>query len=240
MSSLLQNKKIILASHNPGKIKEFQYLLEPLQIKLVPLDTPEHEAPEETGKTFQENALIKARHAAHQHKDSFVLADDSGLEIEALDNQPGVYTGRWYKKAGGIVQIAKQLETDLQNFPNKKARFVCVLCLYHPNDTYEFFEGYIQGEMVFPPRGDNIPVLLQDLGSSKLHSQSSRTYQYAAAARSIFPAHILNYHSYSFGYDPIFQPLGHEQTFAQMSAEEKQTLSHRAKAVAKLIKAYQV
>lgn len=197
MLNLLQNKTVLLASHNPGKIKEFQKLLEPLGCTLVPIGSPEHEAPEETGKTFQENALIKAKHAARGHK-GWVLADDSGLEIESLANQPGVYTGRWYKKAGGILEIAEKLEKDLQDFPNKNARFVCVLCLHHPDGTHEFFAGQIQGEMVFPPRGDN-----------------------------------------SFGYDPIFQPLGHQRTFAQMSVEEKHALSHRAQAVEKLIRAYQ-
>ena len=196
MSNLLQNKRIILASHNPGKIKEFQDLLAPLQIELMPLDSPEHEAPEETGETFEENALIKAKHAAYK-QDAFELADDSGLEIEALAGQPGVHTGRWYKKAGGVSQIAEKLEKDLLPFENRNARFVCVLCLYHPDGSYEFFQGHIDGEMVFPPRGDG-----------------------------------------GFGYDPIFQPLGHKRTFAQMSVDEKHALSHRAKAVEKLIKAY--
>ncbi|MEN8237091.1 MAG: RdgB/HAM1 family non-canonical purine NTP pyrophosphatase [Pseudomonadota bacterium] len=197
MSSLLQNKKIILASHNPGKIKEFQDLLEPLGIVLTPLDSPEHEAPEETGATFRENALIKAKHAA-EHQNCLVLADDSGLEIEVLDNQPGVYTGRRYYEAGGLQQIAEKLEKDLRPFTNKRARFVCVLCLYYPDDTFEFFEGHVEGQMVFPPRGNN-----------------------------------------SFGYDPIFQPLGHQRTFAQMPAAEKHALSHRAKAVDQLIRAHQ-
>ena len=153
---------------------------------VLDLDTPEHEAPEETGKTFEENALIKAKHAARNHK-NWVLADDSGLEIEALDNQPGIYTGRWYYKAGGILQIAEKLKKDLLPFENRSARFVCVLCLYHPDTTYEFFQGHIDGKMVFPPRGNNVfgyDPIFQPAGHTRTFAQMSIEEKHALSHRA--------------------------------------------------------
>ncbi len=151
MLSQLQNKEVLLATQNPGKLKEFKHLLRPLDLELKAIDM-QAVVPEETGQTFHDNALIKAQHAAKQYN-MIALADDSGLVIDALDGFPGVTTGRWLKKLGlqGVVNYLQQALQD----KDPQAHFECVLVLCWPGGEHREFKGRVHGHLELPPRGDN-------------------------------------------------------------------------------------
>ncbi len=194
----LEEPKLVIASHNQGKIRELRDLLDPLGYDLVTagdLDLPE---PEETGTTFEANAELKAL-ASAKAAGIPALADDSGLAVDGLDGAPGIYSARWAgpQKDFGMAMELVEKALQEQSPDNRKARFVSVICLAWPDGHTEFFRGEVEGTIVHPARGTQ-----------------------------------------GFGYDPIFQPDGHERTFGEMSAEEKHgwtpgdaaALSHRARA----------
>lgn len=149
-------KKIIIASHNPGKVREIQDLLAPLGIEIVTATDLGLEEPEETGSTFLENSQIKAVEIAKGGQLP-ALADDSGLVIPALDNQPGVYSARWAEVTPGgrrDFNIAMQkIEALLDGQEPTHAFMVCVLTLAFPDGTSHSFCGRIAGNIVFPGRG---------------------------------------------------------------------------------------
>ncbi|CAO1654203.1 RdgB/HAM1 family non-canonical purine NTP pyrophosphatase [Parasphingorhabdus sp. NYA22] len=195
--------RLIIASHNQGKVREIRALLEPYGIEPVSagdLGLPE---PEETGTTFAENALLKAR-ASAEGADCVALADDSGLCVAALGGKPGVYTadwaerqwfegepGRdWYMAMGKVEGKLAEQGPDV----DRSAYFACTLALAWPDGHSEIFEGRVEGNLVWPPRGK--------LG---------------------------------FGYDPVFQPIGFTETFAELDPAQKQAMSHRADAFRKLV-----
>ena len=197
--------RLIIASHNQGKVREIRALLEPYGIEPVSagdLGLPE---PEETGTSFAENALLKAR-ASAEGADCVALADDSGLCVTALNGKPGVYTadwaerqafegepGRdWYMAMGKVEGLLAEQGPDV----DRSAYFVATLALAWPDGHSEIFEGRIEGSLVWPPRG-----------------------------------------ALGFGYDPVFQPNGFEQTFAELDPAQKQAMSHRADAFRKLVAA---
>lgn len=159
----LKPGKLIIASHNQGKVREIRALLAPFGIEPVSageLDLPE---PEETGTTFAENALLKAR-ASADGANCVALSDDSGLCVTALDGAPGVYTadwaeadtyeggpGRdWYMAMGKVEGKLAELGSDV----DRSARFVCTLALAWPDGHAEVYEGAVQGTLVWPPRGE--------------------------------------------------------------------------------------
>ncbi|WP_421358549.1 RdgB/HAM1 family non-canonical purine NTP pyrophosphatase [Agrobacterium rosae] len=200
----LETRTIVVASHNKGKIAEIADLIGPLGFSAKSAAELNFAEPDETGTTFEENAAIKAL-ASAKASGLPALSDDSGLVIDALDGDPGVYTANWAETADGTRDFAmamQKVEDALQargaTGPSARTcRFVSVLCLAWPDGHTEFFRGEIEGTVAWPPRGAS-----------------------------------------GFGYDPIFQPEGHETTFGEMSAEEKhgwkpgdeQALSHRARA----------
>ena len=147
-------KEVVLATANKGKVREFSGLLEGVfgkVISLSDLDSP----PEviEDGITFRENALKKARMIA-QYSGKLTLADDSGLEVEALDGHPGIYSARYSGEgATASTNIAKLLE-ELGTNNNRNARFVCVLALVDPNGEELVVEGFCEGEILDKPRGE--------------------------------------------------------------------------------------
>ena len=147
-------KEVVLATGNKGKVREFSKLLEGVfgnVISLSDLDSP----PEviEDGKTFRENALKKAREIA-KYSGKLTLADDSGLEVEALDGRPGVYSARYSGEgATANTNIAKLLE-ELGTNNNRNARFVCVLALVDPNGEELVVEGFCEGTVLDKPRGE--------------------------------------------------------------------------------------
>ena len=196
----LQPGKLVIASHNKGKVREIADLLAGRGFDVVSaadLDLPE---PVETGTTFFANAELKARSAADLSGYP-ALADDSGLCVDALGGDPGVYTADWAETPNGrdwSMAMQKVEDALAAKGPGagRDAHFVCTLSLCWPDGHVESFEGRVDGTLTWPPRG-----------------------------------------TIGFGYDPVFVPLGHEQTFAELPPEQKHRISHRAAAFAKLVAA---
>lgn len=197
--------RLVIASHNAGKVREIRALLKPYGIEPVSaadLGLPE---PEETGKTFAENALLKAQ-AAAQGSGLPALADDSGLCVAALGGAPGVFTADWAEKQdfeGGpgrdwFMAMGKVEGKLAEQGPDvdRSAYFTCTLAVAWPDCHEEVFEGRVHGTLAWPPRG-----------------------------------------TMGFGYDPVFVPLGREQSFAELDPAEKHAISHRADAFRKLVEA---
>ena len=195
-------EKLVIATHNPGKLREIEELLAPLGIACVgaaELGLPE---PEEIGNTFIDNAELKAREAADL-SGLPALADDSGLSVDALHGLPGIFSARWAEDEAGNRDFARAMErvwSDVEAAgpeAGHDAHFACALAIAWPdNGQTESFEGRVDGTLVWPPRGDR-----------------------------------------GFGYDPMFVPAGHVQTFGEIDPAEKHKISHRAKAFEKLVAA---
>jgi len=151
--------RLVIASHNPGKVREIGELLAPFGLEVVSAGTLGLPEPEETGTTFQANAELKAR-AAAEGAGLPALADDSGLVVEALQGQPGIYSARWAGPDKDFAIAMARVEEELKrkaaegNF-DRRAAFVCVLCLATPEGETACFEGRVQGTLVWPPRGDH-------------------------------------------------------------------------------------
>ena len=151
----LQPGKLVIASHNPGKVREIAALLEGHGLDVVSakeLDLPE---PEETGTTFVMNAELKAR-AAADLSGLPALADDSGLCVEALNGDPGIFSARWAgerKDFGLAMQLVNDKVAAIDG-ASRDAHFVCALALAWPDGHVEWFEGRVDGTLVWPPRGD--------------------------------------------------------------------------------------
>lgn len=147
-------KEVVLATGNQGKVREFSKLLEGVfekVISLKELDSP----PEviEDGVTFRDNALKKARELA-LYSGKLTLADDSGLEVDALNGEPGVYSARYSGKGATDESNIEKLLIELGDNSNRKARFVCVLALVDPNGEELVVEGFCEGEIMDEPRGE--------------------------------------------------------------------------------------
>jgi XTP/dITP diphosphohydrolase len=147
--------KVVIATHNPGKLTELRDLLAPYGVEAVSageLDLPE---PEETGSTFIENARIKA-HAATKATGLPAFADDSGLAVDALGGEPGIYSARWAGPSKDFARAMQTIEDKLKalNTSNRKAQFVAALCIAWPDGHTEDFEARVEGTLVWPPRGD--------------------------------------------------------------------------------------
>lgn len=183
--------ELVFATNNKNKLQEVRAILaDKIAIHSLSDINCEEDIPE-TGATFRENASQKSHYIVdHYHQNCF--ADDSGLEIEALNNEPGVYSARY----SGSRDMEQNMDLVLKNLAgksNRNAAFVTVISLLLEGKEY-FFEGRVKGEIIEERRG-----------------------------------------SKGFGYDPIFIPEGHDRTFAEMTEEEKNAISHRAIAVKKLI-----
>lgn len=140
--------KLLLATNNPGKINEVAAYFQSLQIELVSISDifPKGFEVEETGETFQENALLKASQLGEK-SNLLTLADDSGLVVDALNGQPGVFSARYAATDEGRI---RRVLDELKNVPKNKrtARFVCCLCLYDPQrQSHQFFEGVVEGQI---------------------------------------------------------------------------------------------
>ncbi len=191
------SKTLLVATHNQGKLEEVGDLLNDFGIDVVGAAEKNLPEPEETGTTFVENARIKA-HAAAQATGLPALSDDSGIEIDALDGAPGVYTADWAETPNGrdflMAMTRAQNELEAKNAPHPRtARFCCTFVLAWPDGHDEVFAGTAEGHLVWPLRGDQ-----------------------------------------GHGYDPMFQPVGYDQTFGEMDRWEKNRISHRADAFNKL------
>jgi len=170
---LPKGTKIVVASHNGGKLKEFADLMEPFGLEAKSAREYGLPEPEETGTTFEENAYIKA-YAAAKATGLPALSDDSGLMIDALQGAPGVYTANWAETPDGTRDFAvamQRAEVAMQEVgavepAQRKGRFVAVICLAWPDGEAEYFRGEAHGTLVWPPRGDKgfgyDPVFMPD------------------------------------------------------------------------------
>lgn len=186
--------KYVIATHNRHKLQELQRILDPMGIEAITADLSEVE---ETGTTFAENAYLKAKSACEE-TGLPAVADDSGLEVDALDGRPGVYSARYAGENATDAQRIEKLLGELSAVPAEKrtARFVSAVCCVFPNGDVIRVEGDCPGSIAFSPEGND-----------------------------------------GFGYDPVF--LVGEKTFAQMTAAEKDAVSHRGKALEKFAAALQ-
>lgn len=153
MARRFEQDRLVIASHNPGKVREIAELLEPFGVDVISaaaLDLPE---PEETGATFVDNALLKA-HAAASAANLPALADDSGLAVNALAGAPGIYSARWAGPEKDFAMAMAKVEEDLRGLEDRSAHFVCALALAWPDGHAEVFAGTVDGEITWPPRGD--------------------------------------------------------------------------------------
>jgi XTP/dITP diphosphohydrolase len=187
--------KLLLATRNKGKIEEFRRILEDIaagQIELVGLDQfPNLHDVDETGSTFEENALLKAREMC-EASGIPAIADDSGLCVDYLNGDPGIFSARWAGSHGDDRANTAKVLASLADVPDEKrgAHFICVAALALPDGRTHVEEGKLEGRILREPIGDQ-----------------------------------------GFGYDPIFRPDGYAISSAQMSAEEKDAISHRGKSL---------
>ena len=190
--------KIVLASSNHGKLREFQHVFKQKGIHVVPQSQFRIEDAEETGLSFVENAIIKARHAAKM-SGLPALADDSGLEVDALRGKPGIYSARYSGEEATDASNNEKLLKAMQHVRDteRSARFHCVLVfMRHAEDpTPLIFQGSWEGKILHELQGKN-----------------------------------------GFGYDPLFWAIDQQCASAELSKEVKNQVSHRAKAVAQLMR----
>lgn len=186
------HKKMVIATRNKGKLAEYEYMLQPLGYELFSMfDFPVPEVIE-TGKTFLENARLKAE-AMRQHTREMILAEDSGLIVDALGGAPGVYSSR-YSKAGTDIGNNEKLLAELASHHDRRARFVAVIVLIQASGEMRVFQGELPGY---------------------IHTECSGEL--------------------GFGYDPLFIPIGHTETLAELGPNTKNRLSHRARALRQLL-----
>jgi XTP/dITP diphosphohydrolase len=193
---------LVIATHNPGKLREIAALVEPLGITCVGAEELGLPEPEEIGNSFADNADLKAREAADL-SGLPALADDSGLCVDALHGRPGIFSARWAEDDQGNRDWMRAMERVWRETEatepdaDHAAHFVCALAIAWPNDGQtETFEGRVDGTLTWPPRGER-----------------------------------------GFGYDPMFVPVGHSETFGEFEPERKHAISHRADAFRKLVAA---
>mgnify|MGYP006192243863 FL=1 len=195
-------KRLLVATHNAGKLEEISALLAPFGIECVGAAEMNLPEPEETETTFVGNARIKA-HAAAKATGLPALSDDSGIEVDCLDGAPGVYTADWAETENGrdfTMAMTKTWDAcEKINAPQPRlARFRSTLVLAWPDGHDEVFAGKVEGQLVWPMRGQQ-----------------------------------------GHGYDPMFQPIGHEVTFAEMDPAQKNEISHRADAFRQLVTCFE-
>ena len=181
-------KRLVIASHNAGKVREIAELHEPFGFDVksaAELNLPE---PEETATTFAGNAALKARAAADASR-MLALADDSGLAVAALDGAPGIYSARWAGPSKDFSLAMKKVETALaeKHAKDAAAKFVCALALAEPGKEPQIFEGEVHGQLVFPPRGTKgfgyDPIFVAD-GMDKTFGEIEPAQKHAMSHRA--------------------------------------------------------
>ncbi|NKD55576.1 MULTISPECIES: RdgB/HAM1 family non-canonical purine NTP pyrophosphatase [unclassified Haematospirillum] len=153
MARRFDGSRLVVASHNAGKVREIRDLFRAFQVDVVSsadLDLPE---PEETAATFSGNAAIKAL-AAAKASGLPALSDDSGLSVSALGGEPGIYSARWAGPEKDFAGAMRTVHDRLSDHPDRSACFVCALCLAWPDGHTETFVGQVDGSICWPPRGD--------------------------------------------------------------------------------------
>jgi XTP/dITP diphosphohydrolase len=195
MARRFESGKLVIASHNPGKVREIKALLDPFGAEVISASDLALPEPEETGDTFIANAKLKA-HAAAVGSNLPALSDDSGIVVNGLGGKPGIYSARWGGPKKDFNRAMARVWKELGTVEDKSAHFTSALALCWPDGHSEIFEGHIHGTIVWPQRGGK-----------------------------------------GFGYDPIFQPNGYDQTFGELENEIKYCISHRFRAFMQLVEA---
>ncbi len=181
--------RLVMATHNAGKAREFAVLLSGLVGEVVAAGALGLSAPEETGTTFVENALLKARYAASA-SGCAALADDSGLCVAALGGSPGVYSADWEGPQRDSAMAMRRLNDELEraNAADRSAYFICVLALVLPDGREQVVEGRCDGRIVWPPRGGNghgfDPVFMPD-GHSRTFGEMNSEEKNSISHRAI-------------------------------------------------------
>ena len=152
MARLFGESRLVVASHNEGKVREIRDLLAPLGRSIISAKELELPEPEETGDTFVANALLKG-HAAAAGSGITSLADDSGIEVAALKGDPGIYTARWAGPDRDFMVAMSRVNEAIGDTTDRRANFTAVLAMCWPDGHYETFEGKVFGTLVWPPRG---------------------------------------------------------------------------------------
>ncbi|MBR9972662.1 RdgB/HAM1 family non-canonical purine NTP pyrophosphatase [Magnetospirillum sulfuroxidans] len=152
MNRKFKGGKLVIASHNAGKVREIGDLLASFQTDVISAATLGLAEPEETGTTFAANAELKAL-AAARAANLPALADDSGLAVDALGGDPGIYSARWAGPSKDFAAAMAAVHAKMGATADRAARFVCALALAWPDGHVETFEGVVKGEIVWPPRG---------------------------------------------------------------------------------------
>jgi XTP/dITP diphosphohydrolase len=201
MSEGRAGRKLAIASHNPGKVREIRDLLGPLGFDVISAGEAGAPEPEETGETFAQNALIKAE-ACLNATGLPALADDSGLEVDALGGAPGIYAARWAGPHKDFRMAMERVERDLQEAgaitpEHRRANFACALALAGADDCYHIFVGRVFGHLVWPPRGDRgfgyDPVFVpdgQDITFGEMAGEDKHRISHRAAAFTKLVAHL--------------------------------------------------
>ena len=202
MTDWLAGETLVIATHNPGKLREIVALIEPFGVEVVAaaeLGLPE---PEETGASFAENAALKA-HAAVAGAGHPALADDSGLAVAALGGAPGIHSARWAGPNKDFAAAMARVERELaaaraSGVEDRRAAFVCALCLAYPDGREQIFEGRIEGRLTWPPRGEKgfgyDPMFLAEgheitfgeMEPAEKHQISHRARAFAKLVRDVF------------------------------------------------------
>jgi len=169
MARRFSGGRLVIASHNPGKVRAIEELLAAFPVDIVSAGSLGLAEPEETGLTFVANAELKARAAAVASR-APALADDSGLVVNALDGAPGIYSARWAGIEKDFTAAMRRVEGGLKGKSDRGAHFVSALALCWPDGHCEVFEGLVEGNLVWPPRGTAgfgyDPVFLPDGGTA--------------------------------------------------------------------------
>jgi len=153
MARLFDHDRLVIASHNPGKVSEIADLMQPFVVEVISAADLTLDEPEETGTTFVDNALLKA-YAAAKVANLPALADDSGLVVNALAGAPGVYSARWAGADKNFMVAMEKVEELLRGSEDRSSMFVCALALAWPDGHADVFEGFVEGEITWPPRGE--------------------------------------------------------------------------------------
>lgn len=197
MVRMFEGGRLVVASHNPGKVREINDLLRPFGVEAISagdLNLPE---PEETGSTFAENAILKAT-AAAEASGLPALSDDSGLAVNALDGAPGIYSARWAGPEKNFGIAMKRVNTELAGKDDRRAQFICALCLAWPDKHVEVFEGRVDGVISWPPAGtkgfgydpifrpDGHTITFGEMEPEKKHAMSHRARAFEQLVAACF------------------------------------------------------
>lgn len=199
MNVFSQASKWAIASHNKGKIREIADLIGPFGLTAEGADTLGLPEPEETEKTFAGNALLKAK-AGCEASGLVALADDSGLEVTALDGAPGIYSARWAGEPRDFYVAMDKVRAELtaRNATDMSARFICALALAHPDAETRVYNGEVRGRLTFPPRGEKgfgydpifIPeghdITFAEMDPAQKHAMSHRADAFRQLVADVF------------------------------------------------------